>query len=428
MQKKSLAGLFELVLGLPPSLQPPAKSRPVLAVSGGRDSLLLLHLFDRLRKEKNFPKAAVFHLDHALRKESGEDSVFLQRECQRRGLDFYPLKRPVRVLARRLGRSLEESGRLLRYRLIRRLVHRLQPAYALTAHHADDYLESLMIHLIRGGGPASLATLPLWREMDGIAVFRPFLQISRHEIDTWLKHCGLDFREDPTNQSRDFLRNRLRQDLSPLLYKEGLDPVKLWMNFHNSSASLKNRRKMIEVKREAPLEYIDLDRRLLGMNLPLKVLIDAYLLSLGCSPAKRSFLTELEKQMGEDLSFRVSYSCKQFYLCSDRRGPLWFFRQGAAALQPFQVTLIDEASRKFESRYNHKRQRLILAPNESLCCFQEGMRVALGKGSKKLKKVFQEEGLPLPVRKHIPLIWDHDLRKVRAVLFSFWEGKGDRYF
>ena len=165
------------------------------------------------------------------------------------------------------------------------------------------------------------------------------------------------------------------------------------------------------------------------MNLPLKELLDVYLFSLGCSPAKRSFLEELQKQIGGDPKFRVSYSCKQFYLCSDRRGPLWFFRQGAAALGPFQVRLLlDKKHREFEVRYNHKKKKILLAKNESLVSFREGMRIPFGKQTKKLKKVFQERGLPLPIRKNIPLIWNQDLAKVSGVLFSFWEGQKDRHF
>ena len=104
------------------------------------------------------------------------------------GYSFYSAKKPVALLARRMGRSVEESGRLLRYRSLRRLLSKFQPAYAVTAHHADDYLESLMIHLIRGGGPASLGTLPLWREMDGILIVSPFLQVSRREIEAWVEY------------------------------------------------------------------------------------------------------------------------------------------------------------------------------------------------------------------------------------------------
>ena len=432
MPKKKLADLCDLILKLPASLQPPPQSTPVLAVSGGRDSILLLHLFDRLHREEGFAKPVVFHLDHCLRESSKADLDLVHKECRERDISLYFARRAVVRLARRMRRGVEESGRLLRYRLLARLVHKLQPAYALTAHHADDYLESLLIHLIRGGGAAALRTMPLWNKIDGISVLRPFMQISRQEITDWVKHYNLAFCEDPSNQSLYFLRNRLRKGISPLLYKEGLDPVKLWMNFHSQSlatADLGTPKTLIRsLKRKSPLEYIDLDRRLLGMALPLKMLLDAYLMYLGCSPASRSFLEELQRQLTRGPEFRLSYKCKQFYLWSDRRGPLWLFRQNAAALRPFQACLLDQDKGEFEVYYNHIKRRIILAKNERLLPFQEGMRVPLGKGSKKLKKIFQEIGLPLPIRRNIPLIWNADLSKVSGILLSFWEGGRDRRF
>ena len=430
MRKKKLADLCHLILKLPTSLLPPKEGTPVLAVSGGRDSILLLHLFDKLHREEHFARPVVFHLDHCLRETSTADLDLIRRECQKRNISLYAVKRPIAVLAKRMHRGIEESGRLLRYRLLARLVHKFQPAYGLTAHHANDYMESLLIHLIRGGGPASLATLPLWQQIDGISVLRPFLQISRREITDWIEEYKLDFREDSSNQSMDFLRNRLRKNLTPLLYKEGLDPVKLWMNFHSQSSGAENPGQSRALNREKTLEYLDLDRRLLGMALSPKTLLDACLTSLGCSPVKRSFLKELQHQTEGNPRFRLSYRCKQFYLWSDQRGPLWFFRTGAAALRPFQACLLnhDKAGQKFEVHYNHIKRKIILVENEKLLSFQAGMRVPLGKGSKKVKKIFQEAGLPLPVRKNIPLIWNTELAKVSAILFSFWEGKKDRRF
>ena len=436
-----VSDILDILAKIPEEQIPSKTSTPIIAVSGGADSILILHLFYKLWLDKGIKKPVVFHLDHALRKESNKDLEFVHQQANLLGLRFYSKRRNIYSLSKKLSKGLEESGRLVRYRSLFRLARKFTPAYVVTGHHADDYLESILIHLIRGSGPKALATLPYWSQFDGDFIFRPLMQTSKDEINKLVKQYKLPFIEDFSNQSEQFLRNRLRKTVSPILKKEGLMPTKLWLNFHseNNFFMKKNNtftRKPLANSHDRTLklsspDYLLLDRNFIITHLAQKAFWDYCFLVLSCPPANRAFLKELQNQMKNKNSFSLNYKCKNFYLWANTYGPISLFRHNASALAPFRQKLLEEKNDKSKEillRYNNRQKIITLYPNESLKTFYDGMRCTIKSGTKKLSKVFQEAGIPLPVRRKIPIIFNEKTKLITCILFSFWDDRKDRKF
>lgn len=179
-----------------------------VAVSGGVDSMVLLHVL----RELGHP-CQVIHVDHGLRgAESDADKVFVGSHCAALGVHFSADRVEVRTYAETTGRSIQMAARELRYELFRARVAEGPHKLAL-AHHADDAVETLFLHLIRGMGMHGWGTIPY---ASG-ALIRPFLDVDREAILRYALRHGIPFREDSGNRDPKYLRNRVRQEVLPLL-------------------------------------------------------------------------------------------------------------------------------------------------------------------------------------------------------------------
>lgn len=205
------------------SLGPGAGDRQILvAVSGGIDSVVLLDALQHLAPPLGLV-LAVGHVNHALRgSEADADQRFVETLAAKRGL-------PVGVRAvdpqgaRKIGPSrirpsLEEAARELRYAALRAIAAELGSTVIATAHQADDQAETVLLRLLRGTGPDGLGGIPE-RSGDGLLV-RPLLRVSRAEIEAYAVARQLTWREDASNASPAFARNRLRGEWIPGLARE----------------------------------------------------------------------------------------------------------------------------------------------------------------------------------------------------------------
>lgn len=182
-------------------------SRFVLAYSGGMDSSVLLHAMQGL----GLPMHAV-HVNHHLQPECGQWQQHCHAVCQACGVAFTAVDAPVEKAPQQ---SLEESARTARYR---RLFEQVGPEDALvSAHHQDDLAETLLLQLLRGGGPAGLAAMGMERMHEGRKHLRPLLGFSRTQLKDYARHHALAWIEDPSNDSLQFDRNYLRLEVMPRL-------------------------------------------------------------------------------------------------------------------------------------------------------------------------------------------------------------------
>lgn len=189
----------------------------LIGVSGGRDSVALLHALVK----GGARELVVCHLDHGLRRGSAADVQFVKELAAQHGLSVDVGNENVCSLAERMGVSVETAAREARYGFFARVarergIHRL-----LLAHHADDQVETLLFRLFRGAGPGGLRGMQTetTRVVDGVElhIARPLLGVWREEIDAYLAHHGLAFCEDPSNADPRHTRNRIRHELLPLL-------------------------------------------------------------------------------------------------------------------------------------------------------------------------------------------------------------------
>lgn len=189
----------------------------VVAVSGGPDSLALLHLLWTLRGELGIT-LHVAHLDHGLRgEESRAEAEFVRDEAARLGVPATVVRTRVADLARERGLSIEEAGREARYRLYREVMAATGAARVALGHNRDDQAETVLMRFLRGAGTAGLAGIPPVR---GGWIVRPLLTVSRAAIEGYCREQGLSPRRDPSNEQDRFLRNRIRRELLPLLESE----------------------------------------------------------------------------------------------------------------------------------------------------------------------------------------------------------------
>lgn len=190
-----------------------AGSKVVAGVSGGADSVALLHTLWSLAPSMGLTLYAA-HLNHGIRGASADaDEEFVRGLCEFYGVPLYRGHADVPSLARSHGQTLEQAGRDARYDFLEEARRYFHADVIAVAHHMDDQAETMLLHLTRGAGLAGLTGMKPRRGR----VIRPLLSLRRSEIEAYLLQEGLAFCTDETNLLRDGMRNRIRLDVLPYL-------------------------------------------------------------------------------------------------------------------------------------------------------------------------------------------------------------------
>ncbi|WP_348822500.1 tRNA lysidine(34) synthetase TilS [Flavobacterium aestuarii] len=185
------------------------KKKLLLAVSGGLDSMVLLHLFQELQFN-----IAIAHCNFQLRgAESFGDQKFVQDYADANAIPIYVTQFDTKAFAKDYKLSTQVAARELRYNWFYELLEVEEFDYLLTAHHADDSLETFLINLTRGTGLEGLTGIPAQNDK----IVRPLLFLNRSEIDDYAKEHGIKWREDSSNASDKYVRNKIRHHLIPIL-------------------------------------------------------------------------------------------------------------------------------------------------------------------------------------------------------------------
>jgi tRNA(Ile)-lysidine synthase len=198
----------------------PPDSRYLVGVSGGRDSVALLHWL----LDAGYQRLIVCHLNHQLRGRSSKaDARFVQKLAAKYDLDCVTGSANVGTFAKRNKVSIETAAREARYSFFAGVAKRRRCHTIFLAHHADDLVETFLINLFRGAGATGLAAM---REIStrriedvDLTVVRPLLSVWRDEIDSYVREHRLKFREDASNENLAPLRNRIRYRVIPYLEK-----------------------------------------------------------------------------------------------------------------------------------------------------------------------------------------------------------------
>ncbi|MFM2199447.1 MAG: tRNA lysidine(34) synthetase TilS [Verrucomicrobiota bacterium] len=192
------------------------KKRWLIGVSGGLDSMALLHLL----KEEDFRDVIVCHLDHGLRgRESTEDARFVKRWATKLGFPLETAKIDLRNEMEQSRESLETTGRIARHQFFAACAKTNRCKRLFLAHHLDDQAETVLWNLMRGShgcrGMREQSTIKMGEVR--MEVFRPLLGIRKSELQAWMEERKLKWREDASNRINDVVRNRVRNEALPLL-------------------------------------------------------------------------------------------------------------------------------------------------------------------------------------------------------------------
>ena len=199
----------------------PPGARYLIGVSGGRDSIALLHCMVDL----GYRKLIVCHFDHQLRGRSSEvDARFVEKLAGKYDVDFELGSANISALAKKKKMSIETAAREARYSFFAKIAKRRRCHTIFLAHHADDLVETFLINLFRGTGLTGLAAMPEAsnRRVDDVdlTILRPLLSTWRDEIDMYVRQHRLKFREDASNKNLTPLRNRVRCRIIPYVERE----------------------------------------------------------------------------------------------------------------------------------------------------------------------------------------------------------------
>ncbi len=194
----------------------PSGSTVLVGVSGGADSVAMLHAMHCLSRRGGDFELVVGHLDHSLREESPGDAQFVADLAGRLGLECIVECRDVSAIAADLGEGLEDAARQVRYEFFRKTAKLIQAKTVAVAHHADDNVETILFRILRGTGLRGLTGMAVSRSLSpDIEIIRPMLSMRRAEIIEYCQRRNLQWREDHTNADIVYRRNFIRNELLP---------------------------------------------------------------------------------------------------------------------------------------------------------------------------------------------------------------------
>lgn len=200
----------------------------VVGVSGGADSMALLHILLSLSRDGAGFRVFAAHVQHCLRgRESREDEAYVRRICEEWGVPLFVHEEDIALLADSRKAGLEETGRQVRYAYLSEIAAQHAPCRIATAHNRKDNMETVLLHLTRGCGLTGAAGIPPVRG----DIIRPLLFCGREEIEAYCHEQGIVYRRDSTNGDVAYSRNRIRREVLPSLYQINASAEEAFMRY-----------------------------------------------------------------------------------------------------------------------------------------------------------------------------------------------------
>ncbi len=188
----------------------------VIGVSGGPDSICLLHILNEIKSELNF-QIYVAHINHMIRKEADEETEYVKKFCKNLGIECYIKRIDVVGIANNLKRGTEETGRQIRYEFFNEVLKKTNSNKIATAHNNNDKVETIIMNILRGSGTSGLKGIEPIRDKKYI---RPLIETSREEIEEYCIINNLEPKIDKSNNENIYTRNKIRNIVIPYIKKE----------------------------------------------------------------------------------------------------------------------------------------------------------------------------------------------------------------
>jgi len=191
----------------------------VAAVSGGPDSVALLHILHRIKVRYGWSLSAA-HVNHGLRgEESDEDEAYVERLCAELDIPFLVRRVQVKSQLDLYGRNVQAAARALRFQSLHEMAQAQGTTTVALGHHGDDQAETVLMRLLRGTSPGGLGGIRPTAYVNGMKLARPLLAVTKRELEQYIEIQGIEARFDSSNASRKYFRNVIRLDILPYLLK-----------------------------------------------------------------------------------------------------------------------------------------------------------------------------------------------------------------
>ena len=406
-----LADIVEQALRKQNMLQ--AGQTVAVALSGGRDSVCLLHVFRKLASKFTFRLVAV-HVHHGLRKEADEDEVFCRELCEKWEIPLRVMRVDVPKRIQQTGESVEAAAREMRYEVFEKLIESGQVQRIALAHHQQDQAETVLLHLLRGSGLTGLCGMKAVR----LPYIRPMLEAAARDIDTYVMENELSHVEDASNQDTVYRRNRIRHELLPLLqqeYNPEIVKALAQMAEQLQAEEIYLEQQIPEnVSKQLSIDWllrypVNLQKRILRKWLRQHGLVQ---------DVQQSHIQQLldlcKGQTGRRISLPKGLTACRSYdiLVIHRSVPCQSFQQGFPSFQMEYLPLA-EAQKQWESQ-----EQVPALPEEKWLCADSftqqpvwrtrspGDYIVANGGRKKLKEFLIDEKVPREERDRLPLLAD----------------------
>ena len=188
----------------------------VIGVSGGPDSICLLHILHALKTKLNF-EIYVAHINHMIRDVADEETEYVKSFCSNLGIECFVKKTDVVKIAKEQGKGTEETGRNIRYDFFNEVLERVGGNKIATAHNKNDRVETVIFNILRGSGLSGLKGIEAIRENKYI---RPLIEMERKDIEEYCNKHELNPQYDESNNENIYTRNKIRNELIPYIKKE----------------------------------------------------------------------------------------------------------------------------------------------------------------------------------------------------------------
>lgn len=188
----------------------------VIGVSGGPDSICLLHILNELKEKLNI-KIYVAHINHMMRKEAIKEQEYVEKFCKKINVDCFVKQIDILKISKEEKKGIEETGRNARYEFFEEILKKVGANKIVTAHNNNDKVETILMNILRGSGASGLKGISPVRQEKYI---RPLIDITREEIENYCILNKLKPKHDKSNEENIYIRNKIRNKLIPYIKKE----------------------------------------------------------------------------------------------------------------------------------------------------------------------------------------------------------------
>ncbi len=410
----------------------PKETPILLALSGGADSCALLHLLREWQKDAHFP-LLLAHINHNIRGEEAiRDRDFCISLANQYGVELCILEADVPVLAKASGRSLEEEAREVRYRYFAELMQQRQIPILVTAHHADDNLETILFRMSRGTGARGLGGIAPYRPFASGFLVRPLLSVSKRSILEYCQKNCLAYVTDSTNFDNSPARNRIRNRVVPEL--EALFP-NVQEHVSQLSLALREDEELLSSIATRFLEEHCQENRIFlaafdSVAAPIRKRVLLRFAETSCGTMIETVHLDALVQMvsghlgGAEVALPNQFFCRieNQHLCisrSPRQQPRPFFLpvcEGSTVLESSNIHILVKKTKKNKKIHNlstHPHLSLTVTfdiMKDSICWrnLRQGDKILLRGVHRKLRRLYAEAGVDVVMRRSIPLLCDGD--------------------